>query len=137
MSQSNFPNPPANAPARPLVTAKGIQLTVNPAWEIHPAQLKECLKNGEEILLLDVRLQREWNIARIQGATLIPLQELDARAAEIAPWKDRPIITYCHHGVRSLNAAAILRKKGFTNVHSLAGGIEAWSLIIDPAVPRY
>jgi adenylyltransferase/sulfurtransferase len=128
--------PAANA-SKPVVTSQGIQLNVNPAWEVHPAEVKSCLDRHEDLLVLDCRLPREWNAAHIDGATLIPLQELDARAAEIAPWKDRRIVVHCHHGMRSLNATAILRKKGFTNVHSMAGGIDAWSLIVDPSIPRY
>jgi len=128
--------PSANA-SKPVVTNHGIQLNVNPAWEVHPAEVKERLARGEEMLVLDVRRLPEWNAARIEGATLIPLNELDARAGEIAAWKDKPIVVHCHHGVRSMNGTAILRKQGFTNVHSMAGGIDAWSLIVDPSVPRY
>jgi rhodanese-related sulfurtransferase len=89
------------------------------------------------MLILDVRRLNEWNTSKIEGAKLIPLQELDQRANEIAEWKNRPIVVHCHHGVRSMNGTAILRKAGFTNVHSMAGGIDAWSLIVDPGVPRY
>jgi adenylyltransferase/sulfurtransferase len=128
--------PAANA-SKPVMTNRGIQLNVNPAWEVHPAEVQECRQRGEEMLILDVRQLREWNAAQIKGATLIPLHELDARAGEIAEWKDRRVVVHCHHGSRSMNGTAILRKKGFTNVHSMAGGIDAWSLIVDPAVPRY
>jgi adenylyltransferase/sulfurtransferase len=128
--------PSANA-AKPVVTDHGIQITINPEWEVHPAEVKEREVRGENLLMLDVRRQNEWNTARIEGATLIPLQELDQRTGEIAAWKDRPVVVYCHHGVRSMNGTAILRKAGFTNVHSMAGGIEAWSLMVDAGVPRY
>jgi adenylyltransferase/sulfurtransferase len=128
--------PSANA-SKPIVTNHGIQLAVNPAWEVHPAEVQERLKRGEEMLVLDVRRLPEWHTAKIEGATLIPLNELDARAGELAAWKDKPIVVHCHHGVRSMNGTAILRKLGFKNVHSMAGGIDAWSLIVDPAVPRY
>ncbi len=132
--------PGASMPAadKPNPSNRGIELSVNPAWEVHPTDIQQRLHNGEDLLLLDVRQPREWNAARLEGAVLIPLHELSSRAAdELAAWKDRPIIVYCHHGVRSLNATAFLRKRNFANVHSLAGGIEAWSLIIDPNVPRY
>jgi adenylyltransferase/sulfurtransferase len=128
--------PSANA-AKPVMTDHGIQLNINPDWEVHPAQLKEMVDAKRDVLILDVRQQREWNTARIDGATLIPLDQLDGRAQEIEAWKERPIVAHCHHGVRSMNAAALLRKKGFKNVHSLAGGIDAWSLIVDGGVPRY
>jgi adenylyltransferase/sulfurtransferase len=129
--------PSANA-AKPIVTQKGIQLNINPEWEVHPADVQQRLQRGEDLLLLDVRQVREWNASKIAGATLVPLHELDKRVeAELADWKARPIVVYCHHGVRSINGTAILRRHGFTDAHSLAGGIDAWSLIVDPAIPRY
>jgi sulfur-carrier protein adenylyltransferase/sulfurtransferase len=128
--------PAANA-SKPVMTNRGIQLNVNPEWEVHPAEVRECRQRGEEMLILDVRQIREWNAAHIDGATLIPLHELDARAGEISQWKDRRVVVHCHHGSRSMNGTAILRKKGFSNIHSMAGGIDAWSLIVDPSVPRY
>jgi sulfur-carrier protein adenylyltransferase/sulfurtransferase len=129
--------PAANA-SKPVMTARGMQLNVNPQWEVHPAQVKQWLAEHEDLLLLDVRQMREWNSARIDGATLLPLHELDSRAeTELGAWKDRRVAVYCHHGMRSMNATAILRKLGFKNAHSLAGGIDAWSLLVDPSVPRY
>jgi adenylyltransferase/sulfurtransferase len=128
--------PSANA-AKPVMTSHGIEININPEWEVHPAEVQERLARGEDLLVLDVRRLNEWNTAKIEGAKLIPLQELDQRANEIAEWKNRPVVVHCHHGVRSMNGTAILRKAGFTNVHSMAGGIDAWSLIVDPAVPRY
>ncbi len=128
--------PSANA-AKPVMTNHGIQLNINPEWEVHPTQVQEMLANKQDILILDVRQPREWNTARIPGATLIPLNQLDERADEIEQWKDKPVVAQCHSGVRSMNATALLRKKGFKNVHSLAGGIDAWSLIVDPSIPRY
>jgi sulfur-carrier protein adenylyltransferase/sulfurtransferase len=128
--------PSANA-AKPIRTDHGLQININPEWELHPDQVKQSLDAREDLLLLDVRRLPEWHTAKIEGATLIPLHELDARAAELAAWKDRPIAIYCHHGVRSLNATAILRKHGFAKAHSVAGGIDAWSQIVDPGVPRY
>lgn len=84
--------------------------------------------------LLDCRLPEEWAIARLPGATLIPLHELAERTAELNP--TRPVLVYCHHGVRSINGAMILESFGFT-ADSMRGGIDAWSQRVDPAVPRY
>jgi rhodanese-related sulfurtransferase len=115
-----------------------MDLAVNPAWEVHPAQVKQWLENKEDVALVDVRQIKEWNFCKIDGAILAPLPELDARAqGELQPLKARRVVVYCHHGVRSLRAAAFLRQLGFENVHSLAGGIDAWSVIVDPGVPRY
>lgn len=128
--------PSANA-AKPIITKAGIELKINPDWEVHPEQVKQWLADKRDMLILDVRRPNEFATAKIDGATLIPLHELDSRFTEIAEWKDRPIVVHCHHGVRSMNGTAILRKLGFTNVHSMAGGIDVWSLVVDPKVRRY
>lgn len=126
-----------NAGATSAGGAPGPALSVNPAWEVHPTQVKQWLDDKEEVLILDVRQLREWNVSHIAGAKLIPLDQLVAQAAAIADWKERRVVVHCHHGVRSMNGAAILRRMGFTNVRSMAGGIDAWSLLADPTVPRY
>ncbi len=87
-------------------------------------------------LLLDVRNEDEFEVCRLDDATLIPLPELEARVAELEPFRGRPIACLCHHGVRSLGASSYLRQLGF-EATSVAGGIEAWSVEIDPRVPRY
>ena len=85
--------------------------------------------------LIDVREPHEWEISRIEGAQLIPLRELPGRLAELAGHGE--IVTLCHHGPRSLKAREILKRAGFANVRSLAGGIDAWAREVDPEVPRY
>jgi rhodanese-related sulfurtransferase len=60
-----------------------------------------------------------------------------ARLAELEAWRDKPIVVHCHHGVRSLRVAKFLREKGFAHAQSMKGGIDAWSVEVDPAVPRY
>ncbi len=132
-----FCGAPKATATKPIMTDHGIELNINPEWEVHPVQVGEAKHKGEEFLLLDVRQLREWNTSKIDGATLIPLNELEQRIDEIAEWRDRKVVVHCHHGVRSLNATALLRQKGFTNTYSLAGGIEAWSQMVDPGVPRY
>ncbi len=109
----------------------------DPEWEIPPAELKRLLDEPREMLLLDVRRLNEWNFCRLPGAVLIPLHELPARYDELADRKTQRIIIYCHHGVRSLRAAEFLRSAGFESAVSLAGGIEAYSRLIDPSIPRY
>ncbi len=90
-----------------------------------------------ECLLLDCRTPEEHAIARIQGALLIPMQDLPQRVSELDSWQARQIVVYCHHGVRSLRVTHWLRARGYGHVSSLRGGIEAWSLDVDPQVPRY
>jgi adenylyltransferase/sulfurtransferase len=97
--------------------------------------LKQRLDRGDKIVLVDVREQWEWDIARIEGATLIPLRALETRKVELNPHDE--IVLYCHMGVRSLKALFYLRQQGFTNLKNLSGGIEAWSTTVDPKVPRY
>jgi rhodanese-related sulfurtransferase len=107
-------------------------------FEIAPSEVKRRLDAGEKLHLIDVREQNEFAIARIDGSSLIPmrqvpgeLQSLEARADEA------PLIVFCHHGVRSLNVVNWLRNQGLEACQSMAGGIDAWSLTIDPSVPRY
>jgi rhodanese-related sulfurtransferase len=88
-------------------------------------------------LLLDCREQLEFDLARIEGATLLPMSEIERRLEELEPHRDRRLIVYCHHGVRSVHVAHWLRRQGFPKVQSMAGGIDAWSQTIDPAIPRY
>jgi len=87
-------------------------------------------------LLLDVREHWEFATAAIPNSTLIPMNEIPARAhAEFDP--DQPIIVFCHHGVRSLSVTMWLRNQGFDHAQSLIGGIDHWSRTIDPTIPRY
>jgi sulfur-carrier protein adenylyltransferase/sulfurtransferase len=103
--------------------------------ELEPRDLARRLAAGEMMELLDVRLEREVEIATLPGARWIPLHELADRIGELP--RGRPIVAYCHVGARSAMAAEFLRQRGFAPVYNLAGGIEAWSLDVDPAVARY
>jgi molybdopterin/thiamine biosynthesis adenylyltransferase/rhodanese-related sulfurtransferase len=103
--------------------------------DLEPRELARRLTAGEAIELLDVRLEREVEIAALPGARWIPLHELADRVAELP--RERTIVAYCHVGARSAMAADFLRQQGFAPVFNLAGGIEAWSLDVDPTVPRY
>jgi rhodanese-related sulfurtransferase len=87
--------------------------------------------------LLDVRESNEVETARIEGAIWIPLGDLDARMGELDAFRDQTLVVYCHHGGRSAKAVRKLLACGFAAVQNLDGGIEAWSLTVDPSVPRY
>ena len=110
--------------------------SVTPA-ELSAAELSARLGRGEELLLLDVREASERDKARIEGASWIPLAELPERLAELEPWRKGPVVVHCHRGGRSARACQLLSEAGFAKVENLAGGIEAWSLTVDPRVPRY
>jgi rhodanese-related sulfurtransferase len=105
--------------------------------QIRPQQLKAKLDAGEPVYLLDVRNHDERAYCSIAPSEFIPLPELPHRLDEVEPPPGALVVVYCHHGVRSLSGAAILQQAGHANAASLAGGIEAWSLLVDPAVPRY
>ncbi|MCU0668367.1 MAG: molybdopterin-synthase adenylyltransferase MoeB [Myxococcota bacterium] len=92
---------------------------------------------GETFLLLDVREPDEFVKARIEGARLVPLGDLEARAEELGRWREGTVVVHCKSGRRSAKACATLAALGFRDVWNLAGGIEAWSLTVDPQVPRY
>jgi len=103
--------------------------------EIAAAELQREWRANPDLVLLDVREPHEYEIARIDGARLIPLSELPGRLRELDGRAE--IVTHCHHGMRSLQALALLKGAGFANVRSLQGGIDAWSVAVDPEVPRY
>ena len=102
--------------------------------EITPRETADLLKQGK-IRLVDVRTSEEYAIASVAGSVLAD----QATAQEIMQtWpKDTAIVTICHHGMRSLDAAAYLRGHGFSNTKSMSGGIDAWSAQVDPSIPRY
>ena len=102
--------------------------------EITPRETAELLKEGK-IKLVDVRSAQEYAIASVPGSVLAD-QSLAQEILQSWP-KDTAIVTMCHHGMRSLDAAAYLRGHGFTKTRSMTGGIDAWSLQIDDSVPRY
>ncbi len=105
-----------------------------PAAQMSVQDLKTKLDAGEPLHLLDVRETHERDRAQIEGSRL--LDEEAARFIESLS-KDEMLVFHCHTGVRSQSAADFFLQQGYTNVHNLAGGIDAWSLEIDPNVPRY
>jgi len=109
--------------------------TVEEAFEISAPQLKAWRDEGRPLTVLDVRNPPEWEIGRLEGSTLIPLHELQDRLGELDPAST--IVSLCHTGMRSARATSFLRQMGFSRAINLAGGINAWSIQVDPSVPRY
>lgn len=105
--------------------------------EIHVRALAAKLEAGEPVYLVDVRQPWEHERAALPGSRLIPLAELVGRASEVQPPEGALVVVYCHHGIRSRTGAQILERAGISPVASLAGGIDAWSALVDPRVPRY
>ena len=106
-----------------------------PGDEITPRALAARLQGGTAPAIVDVREPYEWAIARLPDARLVPLNSLPHAVHSLDP--DSELVVYCHHGVRSEAAAAWLRDRGFGRVRNLAGGIDRWSLEVDPSLRRY
>jgi rhodanese-related sulfurtransferase len=104
--------------------------------EITPAEVVQLLKGDAALRLIDVREPAEHAICHIEGAALIPMQSIPQNLNQLDDDAGR-IVVFCHHGVRSLSVVDWLRRQGVENCQSMAGGIDLWSLQIDPGVPRY
>ena len=103
--------------------------------EITPEEVRELMNGDNAPALVDVREQAEWDIVHLEGGRLLD-QELVNEMME--SWdKQAPVICYCHHGVRSVQATLYLRQQGFTDVRSMRGGIDAWAATLDPGMARY
>jgi rhodanese-related sulfurtransferase len=103
--------------------------------ETTPREVKELLARDNKVLLVDVREQWEYEAAHIEGSVLIPLREVPGNLQRIEDAEG--VVIFCHHGMRSLDAAAWLRSQGVEDARSMAGGIDRWSAEIDPTIPRY
>lgn len=104
--------------------------------EITPEELHQRLQAGEDLQLVDVREEMEFEYGHLPGSLLLPLGELPRRANEIRA--EGPVVLICHHGVRSAQALGYLRHRlGRTNLLNLRGGVDAWTDQVDPAFPRY
>jgi rhodanese-related sulfurtransferase len=103
--------------------------------EISVRDLETKLKSDNPPLLIDVRDEDEFAFCRIEGAQLKPLPQIGQWAQGLD--KDAEIVLQCHTGGRSAQATQYLQRLGFTNVHNLKGGIDAWALQVDPDVERY
>jgi rhodanese-related sulfurtransferase len=108
------------------------------SYEIAPSVLAAKLHANEPLLLIDCREDWEHAAARLEPSLLIPMNTIPANLNRLEGLADtQTLVVYCHHGVRSLNVVAWLRRQGIENVFSLKGGIDQWSLEIDSTIPRY
>lgn len=105
-----------------------------PIRQLSAPELRQQLDRGAGLELVDVRTDQERAIARIEGSRLLDQAYHDAL---LLLDRDTPIVFQCHHGIRSQHAAEYFRQHGFRNLCNLRGGIDAWSLLVDPSVPRY
>jgi len=104
---------------------------------LDPLEVAQRLAASTPPVLLDVREPDEYAHASIDGARNVPLRELPGRLIELGLFKDREVVVYCHHGMRSQRAAQVLTQAGFSRVFNLTGGIDRWSLEVDFKVRRY
>jgi monothiol glutaredoxin len=105
-----------------------------PIRQLSAPDLKALLESGTAIELVDVRTEEERAMATIDGSRLLDQAYHDALLLRD---RDTPIVFQCHHGIRSQHAAEYFRGEGFRNLYNLRGGIDAWSVLVDPSVPRY
>ena len=106
--------------------------------QLRPAEVKtarDAASADAPIVLLDVRELPELALSSLPGVTHIPMGAIPRRIDELDP--DAAVVVMCHHGVRSMRVALFLKQQGFSDVSNLRGGIDAWSLELDPSVPRY
>ena len=104
--------------------------------EVDVQEMKRALDNPDlGIAIVDVREPDEYEIAKVEGTTLVPLSQIEQRFTELDP--NQTIYLHCKAGVRSLKALGFLREQGFKYLKSVKGGITAWSEEIDPNVPTY
>ena len=106
-----------------------------PVAELSPSEVLQRWPDRANVVLLDVREPAEVAVAAVAGAVHIPMGEIPARLAELDP--ERPIVVMCHLGGRSRRVAEFLASRGFREVFNLRGGIDAWSVEVDPDIPRY
>ena len=100
-----------------------------------PKEFGERVRGGEDLLLVDVREPEEYELARVEGARLLPLSLFNEWAPSLD--RERETVFICHHGVRSAQVCAFLSRQGFEKIYNLAGGIDRWSAEVDPSVPLY
>ena len=94
-------------------------------------------EQGVPVFLLDCRESDEYNIAKIEGSQLVPLSLWPPDPSVIEAMHGKRVVVYCHHGGRSLRVTHWMRQNGFPDTLSMAGGIDLWSRLIDPSIPRY
>jgi rhodanese-related sulfurtransferase len=138
MNQQSSNVNPGGGGRSPKLDENGLPagMTIDPAWEVTPRQVKAMLDADADFVLLDCRTAGERATAKIEKTIFLSLQELPSKMGDLELFADEPIIIHCHHGRRSMQMAHVLRGQGY-NVKSMAGGIDLWSIDIDPSVPRY
>lgn len=118
-----------------VVSSAGIEAAIGST--LTPAELKQRLDAGEDLALIDVREPAEWDIVRIDGATLVPKGTIESGVALETLPQDRPMVLYCKTGIRSAEALAAVKQAGFADATHLQGGVVAWAQQVDKNLPVY
>ncbi len=105
--------------------------------EIDVQSVKAMIDENADFLLIDCREADEHEFCRIDAAKLIPMSQTPSRVEEFETHRDSQIVVFCHHGGRSMQVVQWLRSQGFNGAQNMTGGIEFWSRLVDPEVPRY
>ncbi|GIX00814.1 MAG: sulfurtransferase [Pirellulaceae bacterium] len=105
-------------------------------WEIEAPEVARLMQQ-RQVVLVDCREPEEYELAHIAGAVLIPMSQWEQQAGRLDAMRGQHVVVHCHHGVRSRRVVHWLRSAGFAMAQSMAGGIEAWSQLVDPTVPTY
>lgn len=135
-------------PRAAMLDARGLPegQRLHPDFEISPRDAAQLLARApDKAVLIDCRTDEEFTLVRVPGSIHLPLHELEARAGELEIDDGSPVLVICHHGVRSMKAALALRALSATGAapvsaagaRSIAGGIDLWSMAVDPSIPRY
>ena len=102
--------------------------------QLSAPELKAMIDSGTPFEFVDVRTDQERAIAAIEGSRLLDKAYYDHL---LTLDRDTAIVFQCHHGIRSQGAAQYCLREGFRNLYNLRGGIDEWSLVVEPSVPRY
>jgi adenylyltransferase/sulfurtransferase len=127
------------AAEKPVLNEQGLppDYKFDPAWEVTPRQVKSMLDRGEKFVFVDCRLPNEHQITHIEGARLLPLQQLPQRIGELRGSEGEQVVIHCRTGGRSMQFAKLLAQQGFKNAKSMAGGILLWNKDVNPGGPQY
>lgn len=108
-----------------------------PDWEVTPREVKGMLDRKEDFVFIDCRLPNEYQITNIEGAKLIPLQQIAQKFSDLRGNEEKKVVVHCRSGQRSMQFAQILKQQGFKDVKSMAGGILLWNKDVNPGGPLY
>jgi len=110
---------------------------MNVPIEVDVQTVSQWKENTDDWVLIDCREEREFEIASIEGAMLLPMSQWQEVSSKLETLRDKHLVVHCHHGGRSMRVADWLRANGFPTAQSMAGGIDVWSQTIDDSIPRY